>query len=178
MRSILFPLLLSACGPAPENLAPVEEAAPQEEHAPNGPDVAPPPGGKAGATPPGLAALVAGGPTVTLDLTLEGASDATVDFVVEGPDGGRILAQERVQGPVATLSVPATAGDPLWLSACSDLDADGPDPDDLRATPREPITLDGTPKRATLTFVAGGPPPDFGPFVRMEGQTAPPPTRP
>lgn len=163
---------LNACSPAPEELAPVEEA----KEAPSTPPrpTTPPPGGTVGTAPPSLSTLVEGGATVSLTLTLEGASTATVDFVVDGPDGGRILAQETVRGPTATLSIPASRAEPVWLSAAADVMGDGPDPSDPRATPKEPLQLDGTPKTVTLVFGPGEPPPDFGPFKHMQGQSPAP----
>jgi len=88
------------------------------------------------------------GDTVTITLTVNGATSFDFEFVVKRGGDGRVfpkvLHKESNTSSPATITAPATVDEPVWLVITADKTGDGPTPDDLVGGPTEAILIDGS----------------------------------
>jgi len=141
-----------------------EPPAPGEPGAQGGVGGAPvTPGGLAGAeggvAPPpvpgeGFAKLIAAGQeTVTIHGSLQGQTEAIVDFVVDGEGSGpQVIHTELVEGGAFELTAPATYEHEIYVAALIDAEGDGPSPDDQEGFGLKPFRLDGSDVTLVVTF--------------------------
>ena len=88
------------------------------------------------------------GDTVTITLTVNGATSFNFEFVVKREGDGRVFPkvlhkQSNASSP-ATITAPANVDEPVWLVITADKTGDGPTPDDLVGGPTEAILIDGS----------------------------------
>ena len=123
-----------------------------------------------------MADLAAGGATTTLTVTLDGAPGARLDFLAENGHGQFVIvAQEEASTTEVQLTVPARYPGAITLFAWKDDAGNGPDPTDLIAITRPPLTFSGSPAQVTLRFARGVEPPSVAPpdAGRLDGAVSP-----
>ncbi len=94
--------------------------------------------------------------SVTINGTVEGASDVMVDFHILTTTGDtqapQVIHTELIKGNTFAITAPATHGQEIYVSALKDVTGNGPTPDDEEGFAALPIKLEGSDIAVTIKF--------------------------
>jgi hypothetical protein len=105
-----------------------------------------------------FASIIGDGPTVTISGTVKGAKVAQVDFTIakemDGHKMPELLQVVKVTDGTFSVKAPANYDQPIYISAVSDTNGDGLNPDDPSGCAAEPVKLAGKDVKLEISISA------------------------